>query len=582
MSVLSTSAPPVHRFRVIRAFKALDDGLRRKWVLVVAPRDLPPNLPLDANARVPNVLKNPTCREMRETLLKNPDLFQVFNGGMICTANTVEVKQEGNNHVAYVTFNHNEEQGIVNGGHTYACLLHVLHDNTRYAEDKSLKTVLAQDARNGIVGLEELISDDAKLAERVAMARERTAVQIEIVAPVATSDLLTAIARARNLSQGVEATALANLAGKFELMKRVLREADDPFGDGFVNRVVWKTNQEVAEDGPEISVKLLIQILALMNIRAYPPNSRVAAGVYARSGVIVREFSEAENEDEAFYNALTVWLPQFIRLYDTIYESLPQLDPSYPWADGRFGTERLPKRKRACTPLLGRVCESKVANAFVWPIFSAFRALLAEEQPGEVRFVDDPIAMFEEKKTELASAVQEFHRNQANGMIQMVGKDKEIWVRLESKILTELDIRKRMGTPLKPLTPWPSRSLTSMPPRPPVAPPADLDFVRDPHFTLARNETDRFLAVLSWACCKHPDRFARVCDEVRGRHRIYFASNPDQIERSGTSTNPKQIPSTPYWVLTNRSTQDKNDILTRVLCDVLGYDRTQVRSALLA
>ncbi|MCX5654927.1 MAG: AIPR family protein [Planctomycetota bacterium] len=588
MTTISSSAPPVFRIRVSRAFKALDDGVRRKWLLVVPARDLPPNLPLDANARVPNVLKNPTCREMRETLLKTPDLFQVFNGGMICTANTVEVKQEGNDHVAYVSFNHDEEQGVVNGGHTYACLIHVLQDNMRYAEDKSLKTVLAQDARNGITGLDDLIADDTKLAERLATARERAQVQIEIVAPVATAELLVAIARARNLSQSVEATALANLAGKFEMMKQVLRDAADPFGPSFVNRVVWKTNQEVPDDGPQISVKLLIQVLALMNIRAYPPNSRVAAGVYQRSGVVVREFGEAEGATEEFYKALTTWLPQFVRLYDLIYETLPQVDPSYPWADGRFGTERLPKPKLKATPFLGHICESKVANAFVWPIFSAFRALLEETSAGAVRFVEDPFALFEEKKNELVSAVQDFHRNQANGMIQMVGKDKEIWVRLESKILNELDIRRRLGTPPRPLLPWPScpvpdtggNSSCSGQTTGQGVGASELSFANEPEFKFARNATVRFLFVLGWAYRKHSGQFDLVRDKIRGAQRIYFARSADEIERSGISTSPKQIPGTPYWVCTNLPNAMKNEILAGVLHKVLGYDRDAVRCAL--
>jgi hypothetical protein len=509
----------------------------------------------------------------------------VFNGGMICTANTVEVKQEGNDHVAYVSFNHDEEQGVVNGGHTYACLIHVLQDNTRYAEDKSLKAVLAQDARNGITGLDDLIADDTKLAERLATARERAQVQIEIVAPVATAELLAAIARARNLSQSVEATDLARLAGKFEMMKQVLRDAADPFGPSFVNRVIWKTNQEVPDEGPQISVKLLIHVLALMNIRAYPPNSRVAAGVYQRSGLVVREFGESTEE---FYKALTTWLPQFIRLYDLIYESLPQVDPTYPWADGRFGTELLPKRRRPASPFFGHICESKVANAFVWPIFSAFRALLEETPAGAVRFVDDPFAMFDEKKNELVSAVQDFHRHQANGMIQMVGKDKEIWVRLESKILNELDIRRRLGTPPRPLSPWPSC---------PVPDPSsdssgsgqatglgigdsELSFVNEPEFKFARKAIDRFLFVLAWAFRRHPDSFTRACHEVRGSQKVYFACSADDIDQSGTSARPKQIPGTPYWASTTFSNAYKNEILVRVLCDVLRYDRDAVRCAL--
>ena len=90
-----TVAPSVktYRFRINRAFKALDDGIHKKWVLVAAAKDLPRDLPLDANARVPNVIKNPTCSEMRETLLTHPELFQIFNGGMVCTATAVEVRE---------------------------------------------------------------------------------------------------------------------------------------------------------------------------------------------------------------------------------------------------------------------------------------------------------------------------------------------------------------------------------------------------------------------------------------------------------------------------------------------------------
>src|SRR4051794_32733534 len=97
MTARSNAAPlyKQFRFRTKRAFKALDDGVHRKWVLVVAARDLPRDLPLDANARVPNVIKNPTCKEMRETLLTRPELFQIFNGGMVCTATSVDVRQDG-------------------------------------------------------------------------------------------------------------------------------------------------------------------------------------------------------------------------------------------------------------------------------------------------------------------------------------------------------------------------------------------------------------------------------------------------------------------------------------------------------
>src|SRR5437867_9588668 len=125
MSTHASSSPSIkqYRFRSIHSFKAFDDGQRRKWVIVVAARDLPGDLPLDANARVPNVIKNATCSEMRETLLTHPELFQIFNGGMVCTASSVEVRQEGNEQYVDAAFDQEQLQGLVNGGHTYGTLL---------------------------------------------------------------------------------------------------------------------------------------------------------------------------------------------------------------------------------------------------------------------------------------------------------------------------------------------------------------------------------------------------------------------------------------------------------------------------
>jgi len=118
-------------------------------------------------------------------------------------------------------------------------------------------------------------------------------------------------------------------------MKKVLREAPAPFGPSFVERVVWKTNQEVPEDSPEVSVKTLIHVLALMNTRRYKPGVKAANEVYNRSGLIVREFGETEGEDSSFYDKLTVLLPEFIALYDHIYMTLPETEPSFQWADSR-------------------------------------------------------------------------------------------------------------------------------------------------------------------------------------------------------------------------------------------------------
>lgn len=445
MSARSMPVPSLkqYRFRTNRAFKALDDGSHRKWVLVVAARDLPRDLPLDANARVPNVIKNPTCGEMRETLLTRPELFQIFNGGMVCTATAVDVKQEGSEQWVDVAFDQDQLQGVVNGGHTYGALLHVIHDHPIYAEGTPLKTVLAKkDKAAENPELAALVEDEEKLAERIAKARDRAFVQLELVAPVAEPELLAQIARARNLSQSVDQTALQNLAGKYDLMKSVLAEASAPFGQTFVDRVIWKTNQEVPEDSKEVPVKLLIHLLALMNARLYKPGVKVANEVYTRSGIVIREFGEAEGEDSAHYDKLARLLPEFIKLYDHIYLSLPDTKPAFPWADGKPPTDRKRRKTTFTTPLLGKACSSKVSGAFIWPVFSAFRQLIEDDGIGGLRFKTDPISLFEEKKPELSYTIQAAFEQ--GRVVQQVGKTTDAWIRLEAQIQTEMTIRDRI------------------------------------------------------------------------------------------------------------------------------------------
>lgn len=445
MTAHPTGSPSIkqYRFRSLRAFKALDNGKLRKWILVVAARDMPRDLPLDANARVPNVVKNPTCTEMRETLLTRPEMFQIFNGGVVCTASSVDVHNEDGEQWVDVAFDQDQLQGVVNGGHTYGCLLHVIHDNAVYAEGMTLKAVLAKkDKIADNPTLASLIEDDQRLADHIGRAREYAQVQVELVAPVSDAGFLHDIARARNLSQSVDQTALQNLAGKYDQMKKVLREAPAPFGPSFVERVVWKTNQEVPEDSSEVSVKTLIHVLALMNTRRYKPGVKAANEVYNRSGLIVREFGEAEGEDSSFYDKLTVLLPEFIALYDYIYMTLPETEPSFPWADSRSANPTRPKTA-STTPLLARTCSSKVSGAFIWPIFSAFRLLLEDGTEG-LRFKTDPIKFFEDKKGELSGTIQNAFENQGR-VTHQVGKATDAWIRLEGQIEMEMMIRDRIA-----------------------------------------------------------------------------------------------------------------------------------------
>ena len=432
-----------HRFRIQRACKALDDGKYRKWIFVVKASDLPLRLPLDANARLPNILKNPTCAEMRETLLLRPELFQILNGGTICTGSAAEISEENGEKFAELAFNPEAAQGIVNGGHTYATLLHFVQGDTTYAGASDLKEVLAHDAKKGNARLFTYLQDESALGERIAVARENAHVQLEFVMPVNDSEQLEIIARARNLSQSVEATALANLAGRFELMKQVLREGS-PQLRSLEERVIWKTNQEVSDDGKAIASKTLINLLAMMDIRKYPIDKRPVNAVYGHASIVIRDFAEAEGPEKEFQDALTRLLPKLIELYDAIYENLPETAPTFPW-DGRFDRDTGKRQRKVVTstPFFGKHCNSRVVDAFIWPIYASLRALLRENpKTKSLEFESDPCEMFHDLKGPMAARTMAYHGDK--GGVQHIGKDKEIWLRLDAEVANELKLRERL------------------------------------------------------------------------------------------------------------------------------------------
>ncbi|MGM0481869.1 MAG: replication initiation regulator SeqA [Pseudomonadota bacterium] len=79
----------------------------------------------------------------------------------------------------------------------------------------------------------------------------------------------------------------------------------------------------------------------------------------------------------------------------------------------------------------------------------------------------------------------------------------------------------------------------------------------------------RFLYILSMLYRSHPGQFDKVL-ALRGRDRQYFARSEDDLLTSGNSTNPKAIPGSPYWVVTNNNTTKKKSMLTQVAVK-LGY-----------
>ena len=83
-------------------------------------------------------------------------------------------------------------------------------------------------------------------------------------------------------------------------------------------------------------------------------------------------------------------------------------------------------------------------------------------------------------------------------------------------------------------------------------------------FAERKKVIDRFMLVLSTLWNIDSVNFADAI-QVKGRKRVYFADNEQTLLDGGTTTKPKAIPHTPFWVITNTNTSRKQQMVEQVM-----------------
>ncbi|WP_409422600.1 replication initiation negative regulator SeqA [Pseudaeromonas sp. ZJS20] len=94
--------------------------------------------------------------------------------------------------------------------------------------------------------------------------------------------------------------------------------------------------------------------------------------------------------------------------------------------------------------------------------------------------------------------------------------------------------------------------------------------------TLAAEESSigRFMLVLTALYRGQPEAFAQAA-ELKGRKRLYIARSPEELQANGTTTKPKPIPDTPFWVISNTNTARKRHIINQVMT-AMAYPADQI------
>jgi negative modulator of initiation of replication len=80
-----------------------------------------------------------------------------------------------------------------------------------------------------------------------------------------------------------------------------------------------------------------------------------------------------------------------------------------------------------------------------------------------------------------------------------------------------------------------------------------------------KRAVNRFMLVLTTLYSLDNKAFAEATESLHGRTRVYFAEDARTLLKSGNQTKPKQVPGTPWWVITNTNTGRKCSMIEHIM-----------------
>ena len=348
------------------------------YYLLVDMRELPENIPLDVNPRVPKMGTNVAKRLINAVVEPETD-FYINNRGIVISAKSLSFNT-ANSEVTIDLGNLEDENdkynyGILDGGHTYTAIMEnrnrIPKDITKY-------------------------------------------VRVEVITNVIN---ITRLSDARNTSVQVTDIALFNLEDSFDDIRNAIKK------EPYANNIAYKDN----ENKP-INISELLRLMYAFDIIKYPDDSTAPIQSYSGKAQVFKRYKEAY--DTPFYRSLTKQLPKLVNLYDKIEEELGTKYIEYKKnlgvATPRFGSVKGvdSTEKAAKTNYLQRDTSYVISSGYIYPIFGAFRSLLKfDEESGEVSWLFDPLEIWSEVGVSIAQNTFESSNNP-----QLAGKDKQLWL----------------------------------------------------------------------------------------------------------------------------------------------------------
>lgn len=375
-----------------------------RHVLFCSARSVPLGLPLDPNARIPNISRR-VYREVERSLLNEevePGTFHLKHKGITIVARSVERKSEDE---YVVTMDAGD--GILDGGHTY-----------------------------------KLLENHLKIGD----LPDEQYVKFEILTNV-PAEWIAEIAGGLNTSVQVQPMSLDTLAGKFDWVKDILK------GEPYYSDIAWREN-----DPGEYDARDLVSIMTCFNIGLFPNDKdEHPVMAYSRKSTALQNY---EKKPET-YERLRPILKDILYLHDIIrrdardyhndqggragklafVEKRKRGEYEFPFAKGE--TSAFPVmtgtqfRFRPIPPSGKETSEFRLMTAALYPILAAFRWMVEDEpDTGDFRWrggFDGVLKLWESTAAELmkltVQASTELGRNP-----NALGKSRNLWGNLHKTV----------------------------------------------------------------------------------------------------------------------------------------------------
>ena len=365
------------------------------YYLLVNMKDLPSDLPLDVNPRIPKMSTN--VAKSLIAAVKEPETdFYINNRGIVISAKSFSFNT-AESEVTIDLGDQNEENdkfsyGILDGGHTYKAII----DNR-----------------------DEIPEDIEKY------------VRIEVITNVIN---ITRLSDARNTSVQVSDIALFNLEDSFEDIRAAI--SGEPYADG----IAYKDN----ENKP-ISISELLRLMFAFDIKRFPDDKNAPIQSYSSKAAVFKRYKDEYTTP--FYKALTKEIPLLVKLYDTVEKDISNKYNDYKkemgFAQPHFGNVKGVEyvERGTKTVFLNSKSMYSVSAGYIYPVFAAFRALLKfNDAKGTVSWLFDPLEIWEEVGSSIVQNTFETSNNP-----QLAGKDKQLWLS-NYRIVETQSLRKLLET----------------------------------------------------------------------------------------------------------------------------------------